>query len=570
MDDVAAPQLLPSRVTALVTGATGYLGGRLVPQLLAAGHRVKVIARDERRLAEVPWRDDVEVVEGDLSEAEDTARALRPDGAGGDAAGDVDVLFYLVHSMGASGDFETTELDMARSVAREARRAGVRRIVYLGGLHPDGVELSPHMRSRTAVGDALLDSGVPTIVYQAGVVIGSGSASFEMIRHLTENLPVMPAPAWVRNRIEPIAVRDVLHYLVGAVRVPLDVSRRFDLGSREVLSYAGLMYGYMHEAGLPKRRIYSLPTPAPRLAGWWVTLVTPIPHGMAVPLVQSLQHDAVSREHDIDEHVPLPPDGLTPYREAVRLALGKMSRGDVETTWAGASSGVPADPLPSDPAWAGLTVYTDERERTARHVDPADAWRVVEGVAARTAGTRCPSRGRCAGCSTSSSVAWAAGGAAATRSGSSSVTRSTGGGSRRSSAATCCGCARRCACRATRGSRWSSSRPRAAARATGSGRSTSRAACGARRTGGRSGPSTRSSSPRWRATCSPRLRRATTTRGRRRRRDPGSQRCSRMMMTSCVMRNPATMFSHRKRRHPAFARSQSSSVMLRNGATDTA
>ena len=182
------------------------------------------------------------------------------------------------------------------------------------------------------------------------------------------------------ERVEPIAVRDVLHYLVGAVRVPLDVSRRFDLGSREVLTYAALMYGYMHEAGLPKRRIYSLPTPAPRLAGWWVTLVTPIPHGMAVPLVQSLQHDAVSREHDIYRFVPLPPGGLTPYREAVRLALGKMSRGDVETTWAGASSGVPADPLPSDPAWAGLTVYVDERERTAAHVDVADAWRVVEGV----------------------------------------------------------------------------------------------------------------------------------------------------------------------------------------------
>lgn len=380
MDDVAAPQLLPSRVTVLVTGATGYLGGRLVPELLAAGHRVKVLARDTGRLAEVPWRGDVEVVEGDLGDAGDTARALRPDGAGGDAAGDVDVLFYLVHSMGASGDFETTELDMARSVAREARRAGVRRIVYLGGLHPDGVELSAHMRSRTAVGEALLASGVPTIVYQAGVVIGSGSASFEMIRHLTENLPVMPAPAWVRNRIEPIAVRDVLHYLVGAVGVPLEVSRRFDLGSREVLTYAALMYGYMHEAGLPRRRIYSLPTPAPRLAGWWVTLVTPIPHGMAVPLVQSLQHDAVSREHDIDRFVPLPPGGLTPYREAVRLALGKMSRGDVETTWAGASSGVPADPLPSDPAWAGLTVYVDERERTAARVEVADAWRVVEGV----------------------------------------------------------------------------------------------------------------------------------------------------------------------------------------------
>lgn len=375
--DSLRPARGPARV--LVTGATGYIGGRLVPELLAAGHQVRVVVRHPERLSEVPWRDQVEVVQGDLNDADDVGRALRPQSAD-NTSGDIDVLFYLVHSMGTSPHFEQAELAMARTVAGEATRAGVRRIVYLGGLHPDHVRLSEHMRSRQAVGDVLLGSGVPTIMFRAGVVIGSGSASFEMIRHLTENLPVMPAPSWVRHQIEPIAIRDVLHYLVHAISIATSTSHTFDIGSREVLTYAGLMYGYMHEARLPRRRIYSLPIPAPRLAGWWVALVTPIPHAMAVPLVQSLQHDAVTQNRAVDAFVPFPDGGLMPYRAAVRLALNKMTNGEVETTWANAMTRTPADPLPSDPDWAGQSVFVDERERTDAHADVADVWDVIEGV----------------------------------------------------------------------------------------------------------------------------------------------------------------------------------------------
>ncbi|EMY32648.1 nucleoside-diphosphate sugar epimerase [Arthrobacter crystallopoietes BAB-32] len=355
----------------LVTGATGYIGGRLVPRLLEAGYAVRVLVRSPSKIEEVPWHDEVEIATGDLGDPEAAARAC---------AG-VDTFFYLVHSMGSGAGFEQQELQMARTVAEAAARAGVSRIVYLGGLHPEDVELSRHMRSRTAVGRVLLEGAVPAVVFQAGVVIGSGSASFEMIRHLTENLPVMPAPSWVRRRIEPIAVRDVLHYLVHAPELPEGLNRTFDIGSREVLSYAGIMYGYAHEAGIARRRVYSLPIPAPKLAGWWVALTTPIPHSMAVPLVESLQHDAVAAEHDIDRYIPPPEGGLTGYRKAVELALGKLRSDDVETSWTNASHGPPSDPLPSDPEWAGRTVYVDER---TRHTDvaPEHVWRVIQGVGA--------------------------------------------------------------------------------------------------------------------------------------------------------------------------------------------
>lgn len=353
----------------LVTGATGYVGGRLVPRLLARGHTVRVLARSPQKLADVPWADDVEIVQGDLADADSVARAV---------AG-IDVVYYLVHSMRARGDFEDEESAAARTVATAAREAGVRRIVYLGALHPEG-PLSRHLRSRVAVGRILLDSGVPTIVLQAGVVIGSGSASFEMIRHLTEVLPYMPAPRWVRNRIQPIAIRDVLHYLVEAAELPPAVSRAFDVGGPDILRYGQMMNGFAVESGLPQRPIAALPVFTPWLASQWVNLVTPIPRSLAVPIIESLQYDCVMHEHDIDAVIPPPDGGLTGYRTAVRLALARMRDGDVETTWRNSSvAGAPSDPLPSDPEWAGHTVYTDVRERTS-DAPPTDLWRVVEGI----------------------------------------------------------------------------------------------------------------------------------------------------------------------------------------------
>ncbi len=357
------------RKKVLVTGATGYIGGRLVPRLVEAGYDVRVFVRAPARLTEVPWAKDVEVAKGDLSDPSTLLSAF--DG--------VDVLYYLVHSMGSKGEFEQKEREAARNVATAAAAAGIRRIVYLGGLHPDG-ELSAHLRSRAEVGRILMESGVPTAALQAGVVIGSGSTSFEMIRHLTDVLPYMPAPKWVRNFIQPIAIRDVLYYLVACAELPDDVNRTFDIGGPDVLRYGQMMNGYALEAGLRQRPIASLPVLTPWLASQWVNLVTPIPRALAIPIIASLQYDCVAREHDIAHWIPDPEGGLTRYRRSVRLALGRMKAGQVETSWQdSAVRGAPSDLLPSDPNWTGHTVYTDLRERHTSA--PADeVWKVIEGI----------------------------------------------------------------------------------------------------------------------------------------------------------------------------------------------
>jgi uncharacterized protein YbjT (DUF2867 family) len=353
----------------LVTGATGYIGGRLAPRLVDAGHDVRVLARSPQKLDDVPWRDRVDVVAGDLLDADAVRRAVT----------DVDAVYYLAHSMGSRGDFEETERRAAQTMATAAKDAGVRRFVYLGGLHPDGAT-SKHLTSRAEVGRILIESGVPTVALQAGVVIGSGSTSFEMIRHLTDVLPWMPAPKWVRNKIQPIAVRDVLHYLIGSLDVPADVNRTFDIGGPDVLRYGQMMNGYALEAGLNQRPISSLPVLTPWLASQWVNLVTPIPRALATPIIASLQYECVQREHDIDDVVPKPAEGLLPYRRAVRLALERDASGEVETSWRGASiAGAPSDPLPSDPDWAGRIVNVDERTRETT-ASAEEVWRVIESI----------------------------------------------------------------------------------------------------------------------------------------------------------------------------------------------
>ena len=357
----------------LVTGATGYVGGRLVPRLLEAGYRVRVLVRSPQRLSEVPWRDQIEVVKGDLLNSETLEEAFTG----------IDVAYYLVHSMNTAAEsvsFESLEERSATNFAHAAQEAGVSRIVYLGGLHPDGVELSRHLASRKAVGDILRGSGIPTVVFQAGVIIGSGSASFEMVRHLTEVLPYMPAPKWVRNWIQPIAIRDVLYYLVNAAKLESSVEGVFDIGGPSVLRYGQMMNGYAVEAGLPQRAIAALPVLTPWLASQWVNLVTPIPRRLAVPIIESLQFDCVVRNHDIDTVIPPPEGGLTSYRKSVRLALEKMRAHEVETSWQDASVlGAPADRLPSDPEWSGHTVFLDERERVSS-ASVESLWRVIEGI----------------------------------------------------------------------------------------------------------------------------------------------------------------------------------------------
>ena len=355
----------------LVTGASGYIGGRLVPELLGAGHLVRVMARRPEMLRDHPWAADVEIVRADAADEASLAEAM---------AG-VDVAYYLIHALGIA-DFETIDRDNAGRFGRCAHTAGVGRLIYLGGLTPDvpAKELSPHLRSRLEVGEILLASGVPTTVLRAAVIIGSGSASFEMLRYLTERLPAMITPRWVDTRIQPIAIRDVLRYLVGCAGLPESVSRSFDIGGPDILTYREMMHGYAEVAGLRRRIIVPVPVLSPTLSGHWVGLVTPVPNSIARPLVDSLKVEVVAAEHDIATHIPDPPEGLLGFRRSVELALKRIREADVVSRWSSAAlPGAPSDPLPTDPDWAGGSLYEDRR-RTRVNAAPEHLWAIIEGI----------------------------------------------------------------------------------------------------------------------------------------------------------------------------------------------
>ncbi len=346
-----------------MTGATGYIGGRLAPRLLDAGHEVRCLSRSAARLRDVPWHARVDVAEGDLTDPSSLGPALEG----------IEVAYFLVHSLGRR-DFESVDRRAASCFAAACAAAGVRKIVYLGGPDP-GSRASAHLRSRTEVARILHDSGVPTVVLRAPVIIGSGSASFEMLRYLTERLPAMVTPRWVDNQIQPIAVRDVLAYLIAAASLP---AGSYDIGGADVLSYAEMMRRYARVAGLRRRIIVPTRVLSPALSAHWVGLVTPVPNSIARPLVASVVHEAVADDREIRRLVPqVSPVG---FDTAVRLALCKIRNADVETRWSSAAGGdAAAEPLPSDPDWSGGTVYVDER---CREVDaPVEAlWRVIEGV----------------------------------------------------------------------------------------------------------------------------------------------------------------------------------------------
>jgi uncharacterized protein YbjT (DUF2867 family) len=355
---------------ALVTGATGYIGGRLIPELLADGFQVRVMARRPRQLADRNWYPEVEVVQADADDTESLTEALR----------EVDVAYYLIHSLGTGSDFEAVDRAHAQKFDSAAAACQVGRIVYLGGLYPHAEKLSPHLESRKEVGEILLAGEVPTTALRAAVIIGSGSASFEMLRYLTERLPVMVTPRWVDTRIQPIAVRDVLHYLVGSAGMPTDVNRGFDIGGPDVLTYRQMMASYSAIAGLKARRIAALPLLTPSLSSHWVGLVTPVPNSIARPLVESLVNEVICKEGDIAAYVPDPQGGLTSFRRAVELALARIHDGSVSTSWSSATTpGAPSDPLPSDPDWAGGSLYIDERERRV-DASPELLWAVIEGI----------------------------------------------------------------------------------------------------------------------------------------------------------------------------------------------
>ena len=329
----------------VVTGATGYIGGRLVPRLLDAGYRVLCLVREPRKLQSRPWAGDpeLEIRRCDVGDRDTLVEAMT-----GCAA-----AYYLVHSMIAAGpEYRERDRLLARTFAAAAEAAHLERIIYLGGLGETGDGLSEHLTSRREVEAALAGGSVPVTVLRAAMIIGSGSASFEILRYLVERLPVMVTPRWVSTESQPIAVDNVLHYLVACLGQPETVGRTLDIGGADVLTYREIMQVMAEALGLRRRLIIPVPVLTPRLSSLWIHLVTPLSHRIARPLSEGLRNRVVCRDN---EAARLMPQTLLTIREAIQAALGHARGEGVETTWSDAG------PIPGDPDWSGGTVFVDRR-----------------------------------------------------------------------------------------------------------------------------------------------------------------------------------------------------------------
>lgn len=358
----------PSDRPILVTGATGYIGGRLVPRLLELGYRVRCLVRDASRLQGRPWHDQVEIVVGDVLQPETLPGAM----AGAQAA------YYLVHSLGGGANFHERDMTAARHFGAAARAAGIERIIFLGGLAEALPGLSEHLRSRQQTGDALREAGVPVTEFRAGVIVGSGSLSFEMIRYLTERLPVMICPRWVYTRTQPIGVREALEYLSAALVVPESVGRIIEIGGAEIVTYGEMMTQYAEVRGL-KRWMIQVPVLTPRLSSYWVNIVTPIPAVIARPLIDGLHNENVVRDLSARDLFP----NITPvsYRVSVARALAKLEASEVETSWSDALTTSHGDVAPTTlKVQEGMVLEVRKRAVAA---SPAALYAVFSGIGGR-------------------------------------------------------------------------------------------------------------------------------------------------------------------------------------------
>ena len=354
----------------LITGASGYVGGRLVRTLVNEKFEIRILVRDRNKVKGQPWASAVEICEGSAENRSDLDTAL---------AG-IHTAYYLLHSINLGPNFHDIEAQMARSFAQAAEAAGVSQIVYLGGIAND-VNISKHLASRARTGTELASTSVPVMELRAGIIIGSGSASFEMLRHLTHRLPIMTTPKWVMNRTHPIAIRDVLYYLKNAALLKEPVGKVFDIGGPEVLTYADMMQKFAKLSGLKKRWIIKIPVLTPGLSSLWIGLVTPVPTALARPLVGSLISEVVADPaKSINDVIPPPPEGLTDVATAINLALSKITDHGVETRWSDATAPTaPWQKAQGDPEWAGESVLRDRREALT-DIPIEKIWRQIEGI----------------------------------------------------------------------------------------------------------------------------------------------------------------------------------------------
>lgn len=356
-----------------VLGATGYVGARLVPRLLAEGHEVVALSRSLKKLASRPWGMHPKVSNRSVNVMD--KHLLK------DVLRDCDVCFYLVHSMERNVDFQSADKQAAHNLVWAAQEAGLKRVIYLGGLGDESSQLSSHLRSRAQVASILQRGATPVTVLRAAMIIGSGSASFEILRYLVDRLPVMVTPRWVGTISQPIAIRNVLDYLVGCLRQELTSRGSYDIGGPDILTYRELMQLYATEAGLPKRCVIPVPVFSPRLSSYWIHLVTPVHAELARPLAEGLRNPAVCQENAIEALVPIEKLGCA---EAIRLALRNQLSHNLESHWSDAGWLPPEEVVhPGDARWSGGTVYSDRRRmKLVGSLD--DIWKTIVRIGGET------------------------------------------------------------------------------------------------------------------------------------------------------------------------------------------
>ncbi len=354
----------------LVTGATGYVGGRLVPRLLDLGYPVRALVRSAKKIEGRYWakHENLEICEGDLFDL-DTLQ---------EAAQGCSAAYYLVHSMDGQGRaFASKDAEAARNMVIVAEREKLKRIIYLSGLGDPKSKLSEHLRSRQEVGEILKAGSVPVTILRAGMIIGSGSASFEIMRYLVERLPVMLTPRWVNTPCQPIAIRNVLNYLIGCLEVKETEGETFDIGGPEVSTYQEMMNLYAEEAGLPKRFIVSLPFFTAKLSSYWVEFITPIPRALTRPLAEGLINPVLCQEERIRALIP---QELFTCREAMQRALMRMKLDEVETHWTDAGSFRPPEwTYSGDPDWSGGNTFYDCR-RIELAASATEIWPILTQI----------------------------------------------------------------------------------------------------------------------------------------------------------------------------------------------
>lgn len=357
-----------------VLGATGYVGSRLIPRLLAEGYRVRAVARNTDKLRSRSWAANplAELRAADVFDRVALTEAVRG----------CQAVYYLVHSMNpGTRDFADADRQAAENMVAAAMAGGVLRIIYLGGLGEEGAGLSHHLASRAEVASILRTATVPVTVLRAAMIIGSGSASFEILRYLVERLPVMITPRWIDTPCQPVAIRNVLGYLIGCLECPETVGETFDIGQQEIVTYRRLMEIYAEEAGLRRRWIIPVPVLTPRLSSYWIHLVTPVPAALARPLAEGLRNPVVCRDTRIRQLIP---QSLLDSRQAISLALERLRQQAVESSWIDAGRIPPAEwSISGDPRWAGGTMLEDSR-RIVMNATPEEIWSVVSRVGGST------------------------------------------------------------------------------------------------------------------------------------------------------------------------------------------